>query len=160
MHLLFSRRTSPLQSLCDKEPGNKVVVCACVLSHVWLCDLMATARQALLSMGLSWEEYWSGWPLPPPGDLPNSGIEPRPPSWEVDSLPDEPPEKPKYQKIFENNPYIFKFNVTFTKRDHWLSHWSRNKEQRSWVCIWWHKLFSVELYGQMGIFIHGRWEGK
>ena len=29
----------------------------------------------------------------------------------------------KYQKIFENNPHIFKCNVTFTKRDLWLSHW-------------------------------------
>ena len=36
IHLLFSSRTSPLHSLCDKEPGNKVVVCARVLNHVWL----------------------------------------------------------------------------------------------------------------------------
>ena len=28
----------------------------------------------------------------------------------------------QYQKIFENNPYIFKCNVTFTKRDLCLSH--------------------------------------
>ena len=70
------------------------------------------------SMKFSRPEYGSGQLFPSPGDLPNSGIEPRPPSWEVDSLPDEPPEKPKYQKIFENNPYIFKFNMTFTKRDH------------------------------------------
>ena len=31
----------------------------------------------------------------PPGDLPNSGIEPRSPMSQVDSLPSEPPEKPK-----------------------------------------------------------------
>ena len=29
-----------------------------------------------LSMGLSWQEYWSGLPVPPPGDLPNPGIGP------------------------------------------------------------------------------------
>ena len=30
--------------------------------------------QAPLSMGFSRQEYWSGWPFPPPGDLPNPGI--------------------------------------------------------------------------------------
>ena len=33
-------------------------------------------HQAPLSMGFSREEYWSGWPCPPPGDLPHPGIEP------------------------------------------------------------------------------------
>ena len=31
---------------------------------------------APLSMGFSRQEYWSGLPCPPPGDLPNPGIEP------------------------------------------------------------------------------------
>ena len=34
------------------------------------------AHQAPLSMGCSRQEYWSGVPCPPPGDLPNPGIEP------------------------------------------------------------------------------------
>ena len=34
------------------------------------------AHQAPLSMGFSRQEYWSGLPYPPPGDLPNPGIEP------------------------------------------------------------------------------------
>ena len=34
------------------------------------------ARQASLSMGFSRQEYWSGLPCPPPGDLPDPGIEP------------------------------------------------------------------------------------
>ena len=29
-----------------------------------------------LSMGSSRQEYWSGLPCPPPGDLPNPGIKP------------------------------------------------------------------------------------
>ena len=33
------------------------------------------ARQAPLSMGFSRQEYWSGLPCPPPGDLPDSGTE-------------------------------------------------------------------------------------
>ena len=32
------------------------------------------ARQAPLSMGFFREEYWSGLPFPPPGDLPDPGI--------------------------------------------------------------------------------------
>ena len=35
-----------------------------------------TARQAPLSTGFSRQEYWSGLPCPPPGDLPDPGIEP------------------------------------------------------------------------------------
>ena len=34
-------------------------------------------HQTPLSMGVSRQEYWCGLPYPPPGDLPNPGIEPR-----------------------------------------------------------------------------------
>ena len=52
-------------------------MCACVLSHVQLSETPGTvAHQAALSMGFSRLEYWSGLPFPPPGDLPNPGIEP------------------------------------------------------------------------------------
>ena len=40
-----------------------------------LCDPM-DCSQAPLSMGFSRQEYWSRLPFPPPGDLPNLGIEP------------------------------------------------------------------------------------
>ena len=39
-------------------------------------------------------EYWSGYPFPSPGDLPNPGIEPRSPALQADSLPAEPYGKP------------------------------------------------------------------
>ena len=56
-----------------------------------LCDPMdCTALQAPLSMGFSGQEYWSGLPCPPPGDLPNPGIEPRSPALQVDYLPSKP----------------------------------------------------------------------
>ena len=45
------------------------------------------AHQAPLSMGLSRQEYWSGLPCPPPGNLPNLGLEPRSPSLQAESLP-------------------------------------------------------------------------
>ena len=35
------------------------------------------AGQVPLSAGFSRQEYWSGLPVPPPGDLPHPGIEPR-----------------------------------------------------------------------------------
>ena len=46
-------------------------------------------------MEISRPEYWSGSPFPSPGDLPNPAIEPRSPSLQGDSLPAEPPGKPK-----------------------------------------------------------------
>ena len=46
-------------------------------------------------MEFSRQEYWSGLPSSPPGDLPNPGIEPRSPTLQVDSLLSEPPGKPK-----------------------------------------------------------------
>ena len=38
--------------------------------------LWTAACQAPLSMGFSRQEHWSGLPCPPPGDLPDPGIEP------------------------------------------------------------------------------------
>ena len=46
------------------------------LSHVRLfVTLWTVANEAPLSMGLPRQEYWSGLPLPPPGDRPNPRIE-------------------------------------------------------------------------------------
>ena len=44
--------------------------------------------------GFSRQEYWSGLPFPPPGDLPNPGIKPGSPALQADSLPAELPGKP------------------------------------------------------------------
>ena len=41
-----------------------------------LCDPWTVAHQAPLTMGFSRQEYWNGLLLPPPGDLPDPGIEP------------------------------------------------------------------------------------
>ena len=51
--------------------------CACILRRVRLfVTLWTVTHQAPLSVGFSRQEYWSGLPCPPPGDLPNPGIEP------------------------------------------------------------------------------------
>ena len=71
----------------------------CMLSCFSCAQLFATswtvARQAPLPWGFSRQEYLSGLPCPPPGELPNPGIEPRSPTLQVDSLLCEPPGKPK-----------------------------------------------------------------
>ena len=60
-----------------------------------LCvTLWTIARQAPLSMGFSRQEYWSGLPFPPTGDLPNPGIKPVS-LRQAGSLPLAPPGKPQ-----------------------------------------------------------------
>ena len=56
-------------------------------------------HQAPLSMEFSRQEYWSGLPCPLPGDLPNPGIKPRSPILQANSLPSEPPGKPKITAV-------------------------------------------------------------
>ena len=65
-----------------------------------LCDLWTVAHQAPLSMRFSRQEYWSGLPFPPPGDLPDPGIEPRSPALQADSLTSEPPGKPRCMYLY------------------------------------------------------------
>ena len=48
----------------------------CTCSHSW----PTAAHQARLSMGSSQQEYWSGWPCSPPGDLSDIRIEPASPA--------------------------------------------------------------------------------
>ena len=60
-----------------KKPQHVVVQ---LLSHVQLFETLWTvAHQALLSMGFSRQEYWSGLPFPPPEELPDPGFEPSSP---------------------------------------------------------------------------------
>ena len=53
---------------------------ACVISCFSCVRLFVTvgtvARQAALSTGFSMQEYWSGLPCPPSGDLPNPAVKP------------------------------------------------------------------------------------
>ena len=49
---------------------------SCAQSFQSCPTLWTVARQAPVSMGFSRQEYWRGLPCPPPGDLPDPGIEP------------------------------------------------------------------------------------
>ena len=77
--------------------GNHACMHAKSLQYVRLFATPWTvACQAPLSIGLSRQEYYSGLPCPPPGDLPDSGIKPTSPvasALQADSLPLVPPGK-------------------------------------------------------------------
>ena len=84
---LQGRSVSEVSSFCLPAPMCKSVY-AQSLHRVQLCATPRTvACQVPLPMGLSRQEYWSGLPCPPPGDLPNPGIEPRSPALQAGSLP-------------------------------------------------------------------------
>ena len=52
------------------------VICTCSVMSNSFTTPWTVAHQVPLSMGFSKQEYWSGLPFPPPGDLPDPGIEP------------------------------------------------------------------------------------
>ena len=62
----------------------------CLTVILWI-----VAWQALLSMEFSRPEYWAGSMFSSPEGLPNPGNKPRSPTLQEDSLPAEPPGKPK-----------------------------------------------------------------
>ena len=68
-----------LQAISIRHSLIMATAHAFVLSHFSCVRLFATlwtvASQTPLSMGFSRQEYWSGSPCPPPGDLPSSRIE-------------------------------------------------------------------------------------
>ena len=86
------RRNETLNTIC-----RGYLRALCMLSHFSCVQLFVTpwtvAHQAPLSMGLSRQEYWSGSPCPPPGNLPDPEIEPASPmspALPADFLPTEP----------------------------------------------------------------------
>ena len=71
------------------------VVVVWLLSRVWLfCNPMDCSPPSSSVHGISRQEYWSGLPFPPPGDLPDPGIKPMSPALQANFLPTEPPGKP------------------------------------------------------------------
>ena len=74
------------RSVLAGNPGLPLPAClhAKALSPVQLFATQRTvARLAPLSMGVSRQEYWSGLPCPPPGNLPNPGTETISPAMKV-----------------------------------------------------------------------------
>ena len=63
-----------------------------MFNSLWPHGLQPT--RLLCLWGYSRQEYWSGLPWPPPGDLPSPGIKPSSPTLKADSLPTEPQGNP------------------------------------------------------------------
>ena len=57
------------------------------------------AQQAPLSMGFSSQGHWTGFPPPPPGDLPDPGIKPTSPALAGGFLTTEPPGNTLYTSV-------------------------------------------------------------
>ena len=73
------------------------------LSHVWLFATPWTVACWIpLSMEFSRQEYLSRFPFPSPGDLPKSGVEPRSPALQAESLPFELPGKPQVKVVSDS----------------------------------------------------------
>ena len=109
-----------------------------VSNSLWLYGLWPARLLCL------WEsfrqEYWSGLPCPPPGHLPNPGIEPRSPALQADALTSEPPGKPK--TILEG-PYYFYFTPGETEAKGWatlqnctVNQWPQGLHQQSMCAPW------------------------
>ena len=73
------------------KDGTGSCVCSVAPLHLTPATPPTVAHQAPLSLGFSRQDQWSGWPCPPPGDLPHPGIGSPSPALQVDSLPSEPP---------------------------------------------------------------------
>ena len=78
--------------------------CAELLSRVRLLSHGLQPANLLCPWGFSRQEQGSGLPYPPPGDLPNPGIEPRSPALQVETLSSEP----------SGNLYYKNFIITFS----------------------------------------------
>ena len=81
------------------DEGQNIDTVSCMLSHfshVWLFVTPWTVVPGFCSWGLSRQEYWGELPCPPPGDLPDPGIEPpslMSPDCQAGYLPLVPPGK-------------------------------------------------------------------
>ena len=60
------------------------------------------------------QEYWSGKPVPSPGDLPDPGIKPGSPALQVDSLPAELPGKPSVKGIYYQHDFLLLMLILIT----------------------------------------------
>ena len=69
------------------------------------------AYQAPPPMGFSRQEYWSGLPFPPPGDLPNPGIKPGSPVLQTDALPSKNSHHDKECGFVSKSSFTYSFKL-------------------------------------------------
>ena len=86
---------------------KRVLSCVRLFVTPW-----TVACQAPLSMGFSRQEYWSGLPLPSPGELPDPGIEPRSPALQA-----------YYRDLWLNSLCLFPQFYCTCLYFHYFKHW-------------------------------------
>ena len=119
--------------------GDDLLAIALMLSCVRLFATPWTVvHQAPLSMGLSWQEYWSGLPFPPPWDIPDPGVKLCLLPWQVDSSPlshlGSLSPSIMYRKVmfFEHLIYLRYRPKSFTYINLFNPHMSQLHCQRTW----------------------------
>ena len=97
---LWSHGLQPARLLCpwDSLGKNTGVGCHALLQGIFPTRNRTQDSRTAGGFFTIWatreaHEYWNGWPIPPPGDLPDPGIEPACPILQADSLPAELPGK-------------------------------------------------------------------
>ena len=93
------------------------------------CLIMSTVCDAMTiqSTEFSRPEYQSGIVFPSPGDLSNPGIEPRSCTLQADSLPAEPPRKPKLLKGFAFQVRMFGAQEDLHHEGLWVQRYFQSK---------------------------------
>ena len=101
------------QELVKNLPRDYMCYAQSLQSCLTLCNPIGYSLQAPLSMEFFRQEYWSGLPFPSPGDLPNPGVKLRSPVLQADTLPSEPPGKPKFllqhQELIPSSQRLYRF---------------------------------------------------
>ena len=96
--------------------------------------------------GFSRQEYWSGLPCHPPGDLPNRGIKHRCPALLVDSLPSELPRKPMNTEV--GSLFLLQGNFLTQELNQGLLHCRQILYQLSYQgrpTFWWDSIQSLRV---------------
>ena len=94
-HEIYAMMLNALEKQYTREGGSETVRLrtrrsVCVLRGFSRVQLFVAPQALSASKGFSWQKYWSGLPFPPPGHLPNPGIEPmspESPEVQADSFP-------------------------------------------------------------------------
>ena len=98
-----SQNLFKLMSIELVMPSNHLILCHPLLFPPSLLQLSPTLcdpmERAPLFIGFCRQEYCSGLPCPPQGDLLDPGVEPMSPALQADSFPTEPRGKPLYPHI-------------------------------------------------------------
>ena len=100
LHARFSQNVKKLKnktkkySVASVEPNNNNHIICLGKSGSDSHSAVSNSLRPQASRALEFfrQEYWSGWPFPSPGDLPNSGIKSGYPTLQAGSLPFEPSE--------------------------------------------------------------------